>query len=158
MDNATESAATGEGLTIEGMVEALNEAIIGEIKDRLYHSVLAVVNESDIESETTTGSEGGKEALYRYAVRAGMTAVHSEQAEEEASRRLRRDIESRIAEALALIREIEGRRDRPRTFEEDVALAGAREAVLYGPEVLRFLDGEEIAPFRTGEREGGPGE
>jgi len=127
----------------------LDEEIVQRIKETMRSYVIAAQEQKGECWDEKERMEGGVDALYDLARRAGVLerVIGYEAALRQASIRLREETEWLMSEAPATIErlEAEGRRGR-RDFasEEFGSYAAAQEALTYGPYILRYLDGEDV--------------
>jgi len=136
-----------ESLTIS--LTDLDEEIVERIKETMRSYVVAAREQKGECWDEKERMEGGVDALYDLARRAGAIehVIGYDAALRRASIHLREETERLMSEAPATIErlEAEGRRGRRDLASEKFgSYAAAQEALTYGPFILRYLDGEDI--------------
>ncbi len=130
-------------------VSDLDEEILKRIKETMRSYVIAAREQKGECWDEKERMEGGVDALYDLARRAGAIehVIGYDAALRQASSRLREETERLMSEAPATIErlEAEGRRERRDLSSEECRnYAAAQEVLTYGPCILRYLDGEDI--------------
>lgn len=127
----------------------LEEEIVERIKETMRAYVTATREQEGERWDDKERMEGGVDALYSLAHKGGLhgRVIGYDTAREEASRLLREETERLMAEAPATIERLDSarrREGRMSTPEDHGSYTEAREALEYGPHILRYLDGEDV--------------
>lgn len=125
-------------------LDDLEEEILAKMKQTMHACVIAAREQKGECWDVKEQLEGGIDALYDLARRAG---VHDEiidynDAQEQASRRLREETETLMVGAAHTVERLQAARNsdgRVLSEEELVNLTEAQEALEYGPHILRYL-------------------